>query len=155
MLKWLKTLLRLPQRGVRDLAACPGTKRLRALDAQFRYTFLDTTMFCDVMHGPCKSLAGSTAATVFATNFGWVMADPIKPLSDVHHSLDLLHETVGIPREMRTDNVSYFTGRDCAFRKRPKAAGPSTTSVDPHTQKHNQSEAAICELQRKYKQIKA
>ena len=56
---------------------------------------------------------------------------------------------------MRSDNASYFTDRDCAFRKKSKAAGSFTTSVEPYTQKRNQSEAAIRELQRKFKQLKA
>ena len=73
----------------------------------------------------------------------------------VADSLQLLHEHYGTPRVMRTDNATYFVGRNSDFSRKRRKSGTHLTSIEPHTQWHNLAEAAIRELERKYRQLKA
>ena len=143
------------QRGVRDFTKLKGTKRLRSRDEQFRYKSLDTVLFADTMQGPCRSLNGNKYATVFASDNGFCFADPIESTKKVADSLQLLHERYGTPRVMRTDNATYFVGRNSDFSRKRRKSGTHLTSIEPHTQWHNLAEAAIRELERKYRQLKA
>jgi hypothetical protein len=55
---------------------------------------------------------------------------------------------------MCTNNASVFVGENMEFRKKSRAAGSHTISIEPHTQKHNLAEAGICKLKWKYKKLK-
>lgn len=143
------------QRGVRDFTKSKGTKRLRARDEQFRYKSLDMTLFADTLQGPCKSLNGNKHATIFASDNGFCFADPIESTKQVGESLQLMHERYGTPRVMRPDNAPVFVGKNCDFARKSKKTGTYLKPIEPHTQWHNLAEAAIRELERKYRQLKA
>jgi len=66
----------------------------------------------------------------------------------------ILEERYGSPRRLITDNASYFVGKNSEFARKSRKTGTYLTTTEPHTQRHNLAEAAIRELERKYRQLK-
>ena len=142
------------QKGVRDFTNVTGTKRLKPMNQQLRYKFLDVEMFTDFLIGPCRSLNSNIVSCVFSTNFGWSKAYPLQKKKDCDMALKLLHHEVGVPREIISDGAKEYIGENSDFRKRARVAGSYCRSVEPYTQQHNIAEAGIREIKRLYKKFK-
>ena len=142
------------QRGVRDFTDVTGTKRLKPMNQQLRYKYLDVVMYTDFLIGPCPSVNRNTVSCVFSTDFGWNKAYPLPDKKSCGKALRLLHHEVGVPRELMSDGASEYIGEKSDFRKTGQIAGSHCTSVEPKTQKHNIAEAGIREIKRLYKKFK-
>ena len=72
------------------------------------------------MFSSCKSFRGNTCAQIFATDFHFVRAFPIKSKWEAHFTLDDFFTEVGVPRIMIPDNAKELTLGD--FRRKCRKA---------------------------------
>ena len=64
------------------------------------YNQLPCNFFTDTLISGMASKRGNKYAEVFATDFGWAQAYPIKKKSDTHEALYLLLQCMGVPDKM-------------------------------------------------------
>jgi len=85
-----KTVQVTTQRGIRTIAHPSLSRRFRTNDRQLRYRRLPSDMYTDTMFSKVPSQLNDKCAQVFATDFGWARAHPMKAKADAHEALSLL-----------------------------------------------------------------
>ena len=101
----LQVTTRLCPRNVEDITL---NRRYSVNDRMLRYKRLDAPIFMDTMYASKragKSFRGFTCVQVFASEFGWVRADPMRLESDLHKSLKSLFKEVGVPSKLIADGA--------------------------------------------------
>ena len=93
----LKVTTRLCPRNVEDITL---NRRYSVNDRMIRYKRIETPIFIDTMYASKragKSFRGFTCVQVYASEFGWVRADPMWSEASLHKSLKAFFKEVGVP----------------------------------------------------------
>ena len=101
----IKVTTRLCPRNTTDISL---NRRYEANDRVSRYKHLDLTLFMDTMFASKrvgKSHRDYTCVQVYATEFGWVKADPMKSEKDIHLSLKSLFKETGVTTKLVVDGA--------------------------------------------------
>ena len=101
----IKVTTRLSPRNTTDITL---NRRYAMNDRNVRYKHLDTVLFMDTMFASKrvgKSYRDFTCVQVYASEFGWVKADPMKREKDIHASLKSLFKEIGVPRKLIVDGA--------------------------------------------------
>jgi len=104
-----ETLKKTTQHAVRDWSSVTGARRVRPTQFQLEYPRIRCDVYADVKYGPCKSIDGNTCLAVYATDFCWSRAYPLKTESDVSHTLKKLFRHIGFPKAIRPDDAQSLT----------------------------------------------
>ena len=99
----LRVTTRLCPRNVEDISL---NRRYNMNDRMIRYRHLNTPIFMDTMFASKragKSFKGFTCVQVYASEFGWIRADPMVAERDLHKSLKALFKEVGVPSPLIAD----------------------------------------------------
>jgi len=68
-----------------------------------RYKRLPCNVFADTLISGTVSKRGNKYAEIFATDFGWARAYPMKRKGEAHEALSLLFQRTGVPENLIVD----------------------------------------------------
>jgi hypothetical protein len=131
-------------RGIRKIIHPSSTKRYKTNGRQLRYHRLPVTMYTDTMYSPILSRQMNKAAQIFCTDFGFVIAFPLKKEKEAHEALSLLFHRDGVPNVMVMDGAKAQV--EVEFRRKLRGAGCHINQTEPHTQSSKMGEGALREL---------
>jgi hypothetical protein len=86
------------------------------------------------------------SAQIFCTDFGFVIAFPLKKEKEAHEALSLLFHRDGVPNVMFMDGAKAQVEGE--FRRKLRDAGCHIKQTGPHTQSSNMGEGAVRELKK-------
>ena len=101
----IKVTTRLCPRNTTDITL---NRRYNQNDRMIRYKHLNVNMFMDTMFASKrvgKSHRDYTCVQVYATEFGWIRADPMKSERDIAHSLKSTFKEIGVPAKLIADGA--------------------------------------------------
>ena len=95
------------QRGIRNTLHPTLTRRLKTNDRMLRYRRLPCVMYTNTAfcHHKYKSSRGSIGCQLFATDFGWSRAFPLRQKKDAHKALSLVFWRDGVPHKIVCDGA--------------------------------------------------
>ena len=141
------TVERTTQRGVRISCPHPSLmKRMRTNDRMLRYKRLPCNVFADTLISGTVSKRGNKYAEIFATDFGWARAYPMKRKGEAHEALSLLFQRTGVPDNLIVDGSKEQVQGD--FKKKCSEAGCRLKQTEPYSPWQNAAEGSIRELKR-------
>ena len=92
------------QRGVRISCPHPSlTNQIQTNDRMLRYNRFTSNVLADTLISGTVSKRGNKHAEVFATDFGWARAYPMKNKSDAHKALSLIFQRTRVSDKMIVD----------------------------------------------------
>lgn len=141
-----RTVRQTTQRGVRTVVNPTLSRRFPTNDRMLRYPRLPHTVFSDTLIAGSVSARGNKNAQIYATNFGWGRAFPMKHKSDAHETLSLLFSRDGVPPEMVLDGSKEQTLGQ--FAKKLREACCHKRQIEPHSPWMNAAEMNIREIKR-------
>ncbi len=139
-----RTVDRTTQRGVRTmlnptLSCCFPTN-----NCMLRYPPMPHPVFGDTMFAGMESKNGNKCCQVFATNFGWAHAHPLKQKGEAHEALSLMFKHDGVPPEMILDSPKeQIKG---AFKRKLKEVNCHLSVTEPYSPWQQAAEGCIHEL---------
>ena len=74
-------------------------------------------MYVDIIIGKCVSLDGCLYVALYATDYMWSHAHPMKEKKHAHYTLDGFVKNIGIPTVVTPDNAKELTGGLLARRQ--------------------------------------
>ena len=83
-------------------------RRYSQNDRMVRYRHLNINTFMDTMFASKrvgKSHRDYTCVQVYATEFGWIRADPMKSEKNIYHSLKSMFKEIGVPSKLVVDGA--------------------------------------------------
>jgi hypothetical protein len=89
------------------------------------------TMFTHTMYSTILSRQQNKAAQIFCTDFGFVIAFPMKKESEAHEALSFLFYRDGVPNVMVMDGAKVQT--EGQFRRKLRDAGCHIKQTETHT----------------------
>ena len=101
----IKVTTRLSPRNTTDITL---NRRYAQNDRNLRYKHMDSVLFMDTMFASKrvgKSYRDFTCVQVYASEFGWIRADPMKGEKDIHASLKHLFKDIGVPKKLIVDGA--------------------------------------------------
>jgi hypothetical protein len=101
-------------------------------------------VFGDTMFAETESKNDNKCCQVFATNFGWARAHPLKQKGEAHEALLLMFKLDGIPSEMILDDSKEQVKG--VFRHELKEANCHMCMTKPYSPWQQAAEGCICEL---------
>ena len=93
------------QLAVRDFSHNEGGRMMKPTSYVLNHRRLGADVYTDTMFGKCKSLDGNNCCQVFATDYHYIKAYPMKSKADCHMTLKEFFTDVGIPRVLIPDNA--------------------------------------------------
>ena len=103
-------------------------------------------MFADTLISGTVSKRGNKYAEIFATDFGWARAYPMKRKGEAHEALSLLFQRTGVPDNLIVDGSKDQVQGD--FKKTCSGAGCRLKQTEPYSPWQNAAEGSIRELKR-------
>jgi hypothetical protein len=107
------------------------TKQYKTNDRQLRYRRLPVTMYTDTMYSTILTRQDNKAAQICCTDFGFVVAFPMKRESEAHEALSLLFHRDGVPNVMVMNGAKAQV--EGGFRRKLRDAGCHIKQTEPHT----------------------
>ena len=134
-------------------------RRVSTNDRWMRYPRVSHTLFTDTMFAGQKSWQlQNKCAQIFATDFGWVRAYPMRKEQHGPLALETLFKTVGVPDKVVGDKSRMQervspaseskTGLD-GFKRKLNEAGSSFQALEGHSQWGNAAETRVREAKRR------
>jgi hypothetical protein len=108
-------------------------------------------MYVDIIIGKCVSLDGCLYCALYATDFMWSHAHPMKEKKHAHYTLDGVVKNIGIPTGVTPDNAKELTGG--LFGKKAKRYGIEIHPIEAYRSNQNYSEGETRELKRFYRRV--
>jgi hypothetical protein len=99
-----RTVDRTMQQGVCTLLNLTVSCCFLTNNCMLRYPRMPHPVFGNTMFSGTESKNGNKCCQVFATNFGWARAHPLKQKGETHEALLLMFKQDGIPPEMILDS---------------------------------------------------
>ncbi len=96
------------------------------------------------MFAGTESKNGNKCCQVFATNFGWARAHPLKQKGEAHEALSLMFKRDGVPPEMILDGAKEQA--EGAFKRKLKEVNCHLRVTEPYSPWQQAAEGCICEL---------
>jgi hypothetical protein len=122
------------------------TKQYNTNDRQLRYRRLTVTMYTDTMFSTIISRQDNKVSQIFCTDFGFVIAFPMKKEKEAHKALSLLFHRDGVPSVMVMDGAKAQVEGE--FRRELRDAGCHIKQTEPHTQSSNVGQGGVRELEK-------
>jgi len=142
-----QTIKATTQRGVRSIANQNLSRRFRTNDRQLRYRRLSHDIFTDTLEANVPSWHRKNKyAQVYATDFGWTAAYPMRLKSDAHETLSILAQQKGVPPRIIMDNAREQ--QSGIFRRKAKEMAARVIQLEPYSPWTNAAERSIKELKR-------
>jgi hypothetical protein len=88
-------------------------------------------MFTDAMHSTILSIQQNKSSQILCTDFGFVIAIPMKKESEAQEALSLLFHRYVVPNVMVMDGAKAQT--EDQFRRKLLDAGCHINQTEPHT----------------------
>ena len=141
------TIERTTQRGVRISCPHPSlAKRMRTNDRMLQYRRLPCNVFSDTLISGIVSKKGNKYAQIFATDFGWARAYPMKKKGEAHEALSFFFQRTGVPDRLIVDgSKEQIQG---PFKTKSSEAGCRLKQTEPYSPWQNAAEGSIRELKR-------
>ena len=141
-----QTLSTTTQVGVRRVLQ-PVERRYRTRQSHLRFPTLNTRFYTDTMFAPgALSIRGNTCAQVFTNGQGYDLFYPMKLESEAADALNEVIRTVGVPKELVSDNAkAQIEGRFAAVATEYRIKQRQT---EPYSGWQNRAEAAVREIKR-------
>jgi hypothetical protein len=133
------------QRGVRNTLHPTLTRHYKINDRMLRYRRLPCVMYTDTAfcHHKYKSPCGSIGCQLFATDFGWSRAFPLRQKKDAHEALSLVFRRDGMPHKIVCDGAKAKESKNSTFHKKCKEAGCGFSVTEPYSPWQNTCEREI------------
>ena len=106
-------------------------KRMRTNDRIICYKRLPCKVFSDTILSGTASKRGNKYAKVFATDFGWARAYPMKTKGDAHEALLLLFQRTGVLDHLIVDGSKKQVLS--SFKKKFSEAGCCLKQMEPYS----------------------
>jgi hypothetical protein len=143
-----RTLEASTQLAVRDFKHTTGGRRMKPNAWMLKYPRKDCKVYTDTMFGKVKSLRGNTCMQVYATEFHYLRAFPMRSKSQADETLNEFFRTTGIPAGMIPDNAMELTKGK--FLKTAKRYQCTILPCESYVKDANAAEDAIKELRRMF-----
>jgi hypothetical protein len=135
------------QQGVRTcpnhtLSHCFPTK-----DCMLRYPQMSHPVFGDMMLAGTESKNDNKCCQVFATNFGWARAHPLKQKGEANEALLLIFKHDGVPPKMILDDSNEQVNG--VYRCKLKEVNCHMRVTEPYSPWQLAAEGCIHELKRR------
>jgi hypothetical protein len=149
-----RTVDRTMQQGVCTMLNTTLACRFPTTNCMLRYPHMPHPVFGDTMFTGTDSKNGNKCCQVFATNFGWARAHPLKQKEEAHETLSLMFNPDGIPSEMILDGTKEQVDR--AFRHKLKEVNCHLHVTEPYLPWQQAEEGCIRKLKQgvSYKMFK-
>jgi hypothetical protein len=136
------------QRGIRNTLHPTLTRRLKTNDRMLRYRRLPCVMYTNTAfcHHKYKSPRGSIGCQLFATDFGWSRAFPLRQKKDAHEALSLVFRRDDVPHKIVCDGAKE--SKNSTFHKKCKEAGCGFSVTEPYSPWQNTCEREIREVKK-------
>ncbi len=92
------------------------------------YPCIPHPVFGDTMFAGTESKNGNKCCQVFATNFGWARAHPLKQKGEAHEAMSLMFKRDSVPPEMILDSSKKKV--EGAFRHKLKEVNSRLCMTD-------------------------
>jgi hypothetical protein len=79
-----RTLEVTTQRDVRDFSQSEGHRMMKLISYVLNHRRLHADVYTNMIFGKCKSLDGNTCCQIFALDYHYIMAYPMKSKADCH-----------------------------------------------------------------------
>ncbi len=113
-------------------------------DCMLHYPRMPYPVFGDTMFAGTESKNGNKCCQVFATNFGWPCAHPLKQKGEAHEVLLLMFKRDGIPSKMILDGSNEQVKG--VFRHILKEMNCHMRATEPYSPWHQAAKGCICKL---------
>ena len=134
------------QLTVRDFSHNEGGRMMKPTSFVLNHRRLGADVYTDTMFGKCKSLEGITCCQIFATDYHYIKAYPMKSKADCHMTLKEFFHDVGIPRVLVPDNAKEMVLGD--MRKEANKAQMPVQPIEAYKPNQNLAEDSIRETRR-------
>jgi hypothetical protein len=115
-------------------------------DCMLRYPRMPHPVFGNTMFAGTESKNGNKCCQVFATNFGWARAHPLKPKEEAREALLLMFKPAGVLPEMILDGSKEQV--EGAFKHKLKEINCHLRVTEPYSPWQQAAKGCIRELKR-------
>jgi hypothetical protein len=140
----VRTVDRTTQQGVCTMLNPTLSRHFTTKDHMLRYPCMPHPVFGDTMFAGTESKNGNKCCQVFATNFGWACARPLKQKADAHEALSLMFKRDGVPPEMILDGSKEQV--EGVFRHKLKEVNCHMRMTEPYSPWQHAAKGCIHEL---------
>jgi hypothetical protein len=141
-----RTVDRTMQRGVHTILDPTLSCRFLTNNHMLHYPCMPHPVFGNTMFAGTESKNGNKCCQVFATNFGWAHAHPLKQKGEAHEALLLMYKHDGVPPKMILDGSKEQVKG--VFRRELKEVNCHVHVTEPYSPWQQASEGCIHELKR-------
>jgi hypothetical protein len=109
-----------------------------------RHPHMPHPVFGNTIFAGTESKNGNKCCQVFATNFGWARAYPLKQKGEAHEALLLMFKPDGIPPKMFLDSSKERV--EGVFRRKLKEVNYHMRVTEPYSLWPEAAKGCICKL---------
>jgi hypothetical protein len=113
-------------------------------DCMLHYPHMPHPVSGNTMFAGTESKNGNKCCQVFATNFGWARAHPLKQKGEAHEVLPLMFKRDGVPPKMIVDGSKEQVVE--VFRRKLKEVNWHMRMTEPYSPWQQAAKGCICEL---------
>jgi hypothetical protein len=139
-----RTVDRTTQQGVRTMLNPTLSRCFPTNDCMLHYPRMPHPVFGNKMFAGMESKNGNKCCQVFATNFGWARAHPLKQKGEAHEAQSLMFKRDGVPPEMILDGSKEQVKG--GFKHKLKEVNCHLRVTEPYSPWKQAAEGCIREL---------
>jgi hypothetical protein len=142
-----RTVNQTTQQGVHTMLNPTLSCRFPTNNCMLRYPRMPCPVFDNTMFPGTESKDGNKCCSIFATNFGWARAHPLKQKGEAHEVLSLMFKRDGIPPKMILDGSKEQVKG--VFRHQLKEVNCHMRMTEPYSPWQQAAKSCICKLKRR------